>query len=83
MTLQKQLRELNHLNLRRKIAGLLRHYKISLVKLKKLSKLNKRDIYPHITDTFFTYTWSNAGFSKNIICRASFLSCCYIKLIYK
>ena len=58
MTLQKHFRELNHPNLRKRIVGLLRHYKKSLVKLKNLSKLNKRDIYPHITDTFFTYTVS-------------------------
>ena len=53
--MQKHFRELNHLTLRRKTVGL---YKKSLVKLKKLTKLNKRDIYPHITDTFFTYTVS-------------------------
>ena len=61
VTLQKNLRKLNHINFKRKLVGLLRHCKKSSFQLKNLQcckflKLNQRDIYPHIIDLFFTYT---------------------------
>ena len=65
VTLQKILRELNHLNLKRRLVGLLWHCRKFLLKLNKLQcykllKLIKRDIYRygHIIDTFFIYTLS-------------------------
>ena len=57
---------MNHINLKRKLVGLWSHCRKHLIELNKLQrykllKLNKRDIYRPILDTFFisivsTYT---------------------------
>ena len=54
---EKILRELNNLNLKKRLLGLLWHCKKFLLKMNKLQcykslKLNKRDIYGHIIDIF-------------------------------
>ena len=51
------LRELNDLNLKKRLVGLLWHCKKFFLKMNKLQcykllKLNKRDIYEHIIDIF-------------------------------
>ena len=54
---EKSLRELNDLNLKKGLVGLLRHCKRFLLKMNKLQsykllKLNIRDMYGHIIDIF-------------------------------